>query len=145
MPAALNGSVDVAVAVATPTGLITPIVRGADRKSLQDISKEVKDLAKRARENKLKPEEFQGGTFSVSNLGMFGVGEFSAIINPPQSCIIAVGGSKSRVVLEGGQPAEKSYMTVTISADNRVVDGEVASAFLEAFQRYLEAPALLSM
>ena len=117
--------VDVAVAVATDNGLITPIVKDADRKGLSEISREVKDLAARAREGKLRPEEFSGGTFTVSNLGMYGVKEFSAIINPPQSCILAVGETEKRPVVKDGAVAIATMMTGTLSVDHRAVDGAV--------------------
>ncbi|KAL4449482.1 hypothetical protein ABPG77_007126 [Micractinium sp. CCAP 211/92] len=135
-----TGAVDISIAVATDTGLITPIIRGADKKPLQQIAAEVRELAGRARANRLKPEEFQGGSFSISNLGMFGVDKFFAIINPPQACIMAVGGARQVATLQGGQPASRSQMTVTLSADNRVYDGEVASQFLAAFSRHIANP-----
>ncbi|KAK9814941.1 hypothetical protein WJX73_002559 [Symbiochloris irregularis] len=138
-----GASVDVAIAVATDKGLITPIVKAADTKSLQQISKEVKELASRARANKLKPDEFQGGTFSISNLGMFGVDFFSAIINPPQACIMAVGGTRKRVIMQQGALAEKQFITVSLSADNRVWDGETSSAFLNAFCSNIQNPVKL--
>lgn len=139
--AKLQPSVDVCVAVATDGGLITPIVKAADSKSLLQISLEVKDLAARARANKLKPEEFMGGSFSISNLGMYGLSEFSAIINPPQSGILAVGGAQDKVVIgERGELRNNSVMTVTLSADHRVYDGELASRFLDAFTGYMENP-----
>lgn len=138
-----SSGIDISIAVATPTGLITPIVKGADQKSVFQISAEVKDLAKRARDNKLKPEEFMGGSFSISNLGMFGMGEFSAIINPPQAAILAVGGPLQRVVMEKGQLASETYMNLTVSADQRVVDGETAGRFLGALKKYLEVPGLM--
>ncbi len=136
-------NVDVSVAVAIDGGLITPIVRNADQKSLSAISLEMKDLASRAKENKLKPEEFQGGGFSISNLGMYGVKQFNAIINPPQSAILAVGASEERVVVEGGQMKVANIMTVTLSSDHRVVDGAVGAEFLAAFKRYIEDPMLM--
>lgn len=139
-------SVDVCVAVATDGGLITPIVKAADTKSLMQISAEVKDLASRARANKLKPEEFMGGSFSISNLGMYGLTSFSAIINPPQAAILAVGGAQSQVVLgPGQQPASVSFMTVTLSADHRVFDGELASQLLAAFKGYMENPLKMAV
>ena len=135
--------VDISVAVATPTGLITPIVKDADLKGLRAISSEVKDLAKRAKDNKLLPQEFQGGTFTISNLGMFGVKQFTAIINPPQSCILAVGGGDQRL-----KPAnnEKGFETVTtmmatISSDHRSVDGALAATYMSALKKYIEHPA----
>ncbi|GAB4822457.1 hypothetical protein N2152v2_009503 [Parachlorella kessleri] len=133
-------SVDVAVAVATEGGLITPIVKAANTKTVVQISAEVRDLAARARANKLKPEEFQGGSFSISNLGMYGVDSFYAIINPPQACIMAVGGARSVPIMRGGQPASETRMTVSLSADERVYTGEVASRFLEAFKRHMAVP-----
>jgi pyruvate/2-oxoglutarate dehydrogenase complex dihydrolipoamide acyltransferase (E2) component len=205
--AVLQPSVDVCVAVATEGGLITPIVKGADRKSLlqvgcrwraraggalvarrshrcrahapqpataprcclllchatrntthththtrthdaQQISGEVKDLAARARANKLKPEEFMGGSFSISNLGMYGLNEFAAIINPPQAAILAVGGAQKRVVAREGAGrsglASASFMTVTLSADHRVFDGELATRLLDAFRRYMENPVAMA-
>jgi len=133
-------SVDISIAVATEGGLITPIVKNADGKTLSTIAGEVRDLAGRARENKLKPEEFQGGSFSISNLGMFGVDQFYAIINPPQACIMAVGGARKVAKMDKGLPSAKTMMTVTLSADNRVYDGEVASKLLEAFANNMANP-----
>jgi pyruvate dehydrogenase E2 component (dihydrolipoamide acetyltransferase) len=132
--------VDVSVAVATPGGLITPIVKNADQKGLKAIAAEMKDLAGRAREGKLKPEEFQGGTFSVSNLGMFGVREFAAIINPPQGCILAVGKGEQRAVVKDGALAIATMMSCTLSVDHRVVDGAVGAEFLAAFRALIEDP-----
>jgi len=131
---------DVSVAVATPTGLITPIIKQAEGKGLAEISLEMKDLATRAREGKLKPEEYQGGTFSVSNLGMFGVKEFSAIINPPQGCILAVGAGEQRPVVQDGALAIATVMSCTLSVDHRVVDGAVGAEFLAAFKPLIEDP-----
>lgn len=136
----LVDSIDIAVAVATDSGLITPIVAQANTKSLSQISSEVKELAGRARANKLKPNEFQGGSFSISNLGMYGVDRFSAIINPPQACIMAVGGSVNHVVMQNGKPVVKTRMTVTLSADNRVYDGEIAAKFLQEFCSTISNP-----
>jgi pyruvate dehydrogenase E2 component (dihydrolipoamide acetyltransferase) len=132
--------VDVSVAVATPNGLITPIVKKADTKTLAQISAEMKDLAARAKDGKLRPEEFQGGGFSISNLGMFGVKEFAAIINPPQSCILAVGAGEQRAVVKNGQLAVATVMTVTLSVDHRAVDGAVGAEFLQAFKPLIEKP-----
>lgn len=135
--------VDVCVAVATPTGLLTPVVRGADELSVHHISDTVRDLATRARANKLKPEEFTGGSFTISNLGMYGIDKFFAIINPPQAAIMAVGSAHDEVVLgKGGALGTTSTMTVTLSADHRVYDGNTASAFLDAFRKHIEAPGL---
>lgn len=133
--------VDVSVAVASENGLITPIVKKADEKSLTTISKEMKDLAGRAREGKLAPHEFQGGGFTISNLGMFGIKTFSAIINPPQSCILAVGAGEQRAVVKNGELAIATVMSVTLSVDHRSVDGAVGAEFLAAFKKYIEAPA----
>jgi len=131
---------DVSVAVATPNGLITPIIKAAEGKGLAQISNEMKDLAKRARDGKLKPEEFQGGTFSVSNLGMFGVREFAAIINPPQGCILAVGAGEQRAIVKDGALAVATMMSCTLSVDHRVVDGAVGAEFLAAFKKLVEDP-----
>lgn len=134
---------DVSVAVSTPNGLITPIIKAAETKSLKDISNEMKDLAKRAREGKLKPVEFQGGTFSVSNLGMFGVKDFAAIINPPQSCILAVGAGREEPVVQNGQIVIGNVMSCTLSTDHRSVDGAVGAEYLQHFKKYIENPASL--
>ena len=131
---------DISVAVSTPNGLITPIVKAAETKGLREISSEVKDLAGRAREGKLKPVEFQGGTFSVSNLGMFGVSEFAAIINPPQACILAVGAGEEKPYVEDGLIKIGTFMKCTLSVDHRAVDGSVGAEFLQYFKRYIENP-----
>jgi pyruvate dehydrogenase E2 component (dihydrolipoamide acetyltransferase) len=136
--------VHVGVAVTIPDGLITPVVRNADRKSVLDISREVKDLAARARERKLRPEEFMGSTFTISNLGMFGVTEFTAIINPPESAILAVGAvQRVAVVTEDDGLRAGHRMKVTLSADHRVVDGAMAAQFLAEVRRLLENPVSL--
>lgn len=135
--------VDISVAVATPNGLITPIIKKADTKSLVELSREMKDLAARARDGKLKPEEFQGGGFSISNLGMYGIREFSAIINPPQSCILAVGAGEQRAVVKNGQLTVATVMTCTLSVDHRSVDGAVGAEFLAAFKPLIEKPYAL--
>jgi pyruvate dehydrogenase E2 component (dihydrolipoamide acetyltransferase) len=132
--------VDVSVAVALDDGLITPIVKGADQKGLAQIAVETKDLAERARAGKLKLEEFQGGTFSISNLGMYGIREFAAVINPPQGCILAVGAGEQRPVVRDGQLAVATVMTCTLSCDHRVVDGAVGAQFLAAFKKLIEDP-----
>jgi len=132
--------VDISVAVALDDGLITPIIKGADQKGLAQIAKESKDLAERARTGKLKLEEFQGGTFSISNLGMYGVREFSAVINPPQGCILAVGQGEERPVVKDGQLAVATVMTCTVSCDHRAVDGAVGAQFLAAFKKLVEDP-----
>jgi len=142
-----EGKVDISVAVATPNGLITPIVTAADRRGVASIGQAVKDLAGRAREGKLKPEEFQGGSFSVSNLGMFGIAAFSAVINPPQACILAVGAGLTKVLppLQEGQgpPRVATTVTVQLSADRRVVDEATAAEFLQVFRKYFSNPQLL--
>jgi len=140
---------DVSVAVSTDKGLLTPIVFGADGKSVVDISGDVKTLAGKAKEGKLQPDEFIGGTFTVSNLGMFGLKQFTAIINGPQSCILAVGGTEKRVVPNDGPDAAanpfvvKSIMAVTLSSDHRVVDGATGAAWLQSFKKHIENPVLL--
>lgn len=134
---------DISVAVATPNGLITPIIKRAETKTLREISDEMKDLAKRAKDGKLKPEEFQGGTFSISNLGMFGVKDFQAIVNPPQSCIMAVGAGEERAVVENGQIVIRTVMSVTLSTDHRSVDGAVGAEYLQHFKRFIENPVLM--
>lgn len=136
-------SADVAVAVAIEGGLITPVIRQAETKGLVNISREMKDLAARAREGKLKPEEFQGGTFSLSNLGMYGVKQFSAIINPPQGCILAVGAGEERPVVRGGLLTTATIMTCTLSVDHRVVDGAVGAEFLKVFKELIENPVMM--
>jgi len=131
---------DIAIAVSTDFGLITPIVRAADRKSLSMISQEIADLAERARASQLRPDEYQGGSFSVSNLGMFGVSEFSAIINPPQAAILAVGMTQQVPVVEDGAVKIASVMRCTLSVDHRAIDGALAAQWLAAFKRLLENP-----
>ncbi|MBV1836250.1 pyruvate dehydrogenase complex dihydrolipoamide acetyltransferase [Acetobacter estunensis] len=136
--------VDISVAVSIPDGLITPIIRQADRKSLREISVEMKDLAKRARAGKLKPEEFQGGSFSVSNMGMFGVSSFSAIINPPQAAILAIAaGEKRPVVKADGSLGVGTVMTTTLSVDHRAIDGALAAQWTKAFRDVVENPITL--
>jgi pyruvate dehydrogenase E2 component (dihydrolipoamide acetyltransferase) len=137
---AMHHNADIAVAVAIEGGLITPIVRKAETKSLADIAKEMKDLAQRARDRKLKPEEFQGGTFSVSNLGMFGIKSFNSIINEPQGCILSVGAGEPRPVVRNGQLAIATVMTVTLTCDHRVVDGSIGAKFIGAFKPLIEDP-----
>jgi pyruvate dehydrogenase E2 component (dihydrolipoamide acetyltransferase) len=136
-------SADVAVAVAIEHGLITPIVRNAQTKSVLQISAEMKDLGTRARAGKLKLEEFQGGTFTVSNLGMFGIKQFDAVINPPQACILAVGAGEQRAVVKDGQLAVATLMTCTLSVDHRAVDGALGAKFLAAFKDGIEKPLSL--
>ncbi|HUD59435.1 MAG TPA: pyruvate dehydrogenase complex dihydrolipoamide acetyltransferase [Acetobacteraceae bacterium] len=139
----LFDDVDISVAVAIPDGLITPIVRRADQKGLSTISREMKDLAGRARTGKLKPEEFQGGGFSISNMGMFGVTEFSAIINPPQAAILAVAAGQKRPVVKHDSLAIATVMTCTLSVDHRVVDGALGATWLREFKRIVEDPLSL--
>ncbi|MEM8833273.1 MAG: pyruvate dehydrogenase complex dihydrolipoamide acetyltransferase [Pseudomonadota bacterium] len=134
---------DISVAVSTPNGLITPIVKQAENKGLREISAEVKDLAGRAREGKLKPEEFQGGTFSLSNLGMYGIKEFGAIINPPQACILAVGAGEKKPYVDGNDVKIGMFMTCTLSVDHRAVDGAVGAEFLQVLKTYIENPAAM--
>ncbi len=131
---------DIAIAVAVPAGLVTPVVRHADRMSLSELSGAIADLAERARAGRLKQHELEGGAFSVSNLGMYGTAEFAAIINPPQAGILAVGAATERPVAENGELAVRTVMTVTLSADHRVVDGAVAAQWLAAFVRRIENP-----
>ncbi len=136
-------SVDVGVAVAIPDGLITPVIRSADTKSLSAISNEMKDLAKRARDKKLRPDEYSGGATAVSNLGMFGIKEFAAVINPPHGSILAVGAGEKRPVVKGGELAVSTMMTVTLSVDHRVVDGALGAEVLQAFSGFVENPMRL--
>ena len=131
---------DVGVAVSIPGGLITPIVRRAEEKSLSTISNEMKDMAGRARERKLKPEEYQGGSSAVSNLGMMGIKEFSAVINPPHATILAVGTGEQRAVVRDGAVAIATMMSVTLSTDHRAVDGALGAELLGAFKGYIENP-----
>jgi pyruvate dehydrogenase E2 component (dihydrolipoamide acetyltransferase) len=137
--------VDISVAVSIPDGLITPIIRKADQKGLAAISGEMKDLAARAKSGKLKPEEFQGGGFSISNMGMFGVKDFSAIINPPQAGILAVSAGEQRPVVKNGALAIATVMTCTLSVDHRVVDGALAAEFIAAFKKVVEDPLSLML
>ena len=140
---AMHHHADIAMAVAIEGGLITPIIRAAETKSLAQIATESKDLAKRARERKLKPEEFQGGTFSVSNLGMFGIRSFASIINEPQGAIMSVGAGEQRAVVKNGQLAVATVMTVTLTCDHRVVDGAAGAKFLQAFKPLIEDPVTM--
>ena len=136
---------DVSMAVAIEGGLITPIIADADQKGLVEISRESKDLAMRARDRKLKPEEFQGGTFSLSNLGMFGIDSFASIINPPQGMIMSVGAGEQRPVVKDGALAIAMVMTVTLTCDHRVVDGATGAKWLQAFKTYVEDPMTMLM
>jgi pyruvate dehydrogenase E2 component (dihydrolipoyllysine-residue acetyltransferase) len=135
--------VHIAVAVAIEDGLITPIIRDADLKGVAEISAEVRELAGRAREKKLKPEEYTGSTFSISNLGMFGIEEFTAIINPPEAGILAVGQVEEKVVAENGEMVIRSRMRVTMSCDHRVVDGATGAKFLQTFRGFIEEPVMM--
>jgi pyruvate dehydrogenase E2 component (dihydrolipoamide acetyltransferase) len=134
---------DIGVAVAMPGGLITPIIRNAETKSLSTISNEMKDLATRARTRKLKPQEYQGGTSSVSNLGMFGISHFTAVINPPQSTILAVGASEERAVVRNGKIEAAHIMSVTLSCDHRSIDGALGAELIGAFKRLIENPVMM--
>ncbi len=133
----------IGVAVAVEEGLITPVIRDADRKGVTQIAREVRELAGRAREKKLMPEEYTGSTFSVSNLGMFGIEEFTAVINPPEAAILAVGESAEKVVVIKGEMQIRPRMRVTLSCDHRVIDGATGAAFLQTFKRFLEEPMLM--
>ncbi len=138
-----NDHVHIGVAVAVDEGLLVPVVRFADGKELADINAEVKDLATKAKNKKLQPAEWEGNTFTISNLGMFGIEEFTAIVNPPDSCIMAVGGIKQVPVVKDGQIVPGNVMKVTLSCDHRVVDGATGAAFLNTFKKYLENPVSL--
>ena len=135
--------VDISMAVAIEGGLITPVVRNADKLGLAELSKTTKDLALRAREGKLAPEEYAGGGFTISNLGMFGVREFAAVINPPQSAILAVGAGEQRAVVKDGALAVATIMSVTLSADHRIVDGALGAQWLQAFKGFVENPVTM--
>jgi pyruvate dehydrogenase E2 component (dihydrolipoamide acetyltransferase) len=137
------GAVDISVAVATDRGLITPIVRNADMKGLAQIASEMKDLAARAKIGKLKLDEFQGGGFTISNLGMFGINSFSAIINPPQAMILAVGMGEERAVARKGQVVVRTMMSCTLAVDHRVVDGAMGAQYLQTLRAYIEQPAAM--
>jgi pyruvate dehydrogenase E2 component (dihydrolipoamide acetyltransferase) len=136
---------DVGVAVAIEDGLITPIVRGANRKGITEISREIKEMAGRARERKLQPEEYTGATFSISNLGMFGIEQFTAIINPPEAAIFAIGSAAPKAVVRNGEIVIKNIMNVTMSCDHRVIDGATGAKFLQTFKQMLENPILMLM
>lgn len=139
----LYNNVDISIAVAIDGGLITPIIKNANKKTLSEISNEMKNLAKKARDNALKPEEFQGGGFSISNLGMFGIKKFEAIVNPPQSAILACGATTKRPVVIDGNISIANICDFSLSCDHRVVDGAVGAKFLNAFKKYIENPVLL--
>src|SRR5438270_11522286 len=134
---------DIGVAVATENGLITPVVRAAELKSLPEIATEVRELAERARARKLKPEEYTGATFSISNLGMFGIEEFTAVINPPEGAILAIGAMSAKPVAKDGNVVVRRTMRVTMSCDHRVVDGATGAQFLQTFKQILENPLYL--
>ena len=141
----LYDAADIAVAVDTPQGLITPIIRQADRKGLRAISGELKTLGARARGGELAPEEYTGGTFTISNLGMYGVDSLYAIVNPPQSCILGVGAARVRPVVAGDTVAVGTVATCTLSADHRAIDGATGAALLAAFRTFVEEPGLLAL
>lgn len=134
---------DIGVAVAIEDGLITPVVRSADQKSLSEIAREVRDLAERARNRRLRPEEYTGATFSVSNLGMFGIDEFTAVINPPEGAILAVGAASAKPVVRNNEIVVRQMMRVTMSCDHRVIDGATGAKFLQTFKKFLENPLYL--
>lgn len=138
-----NDHIHIGVAVAVDEGLLVPVVRFADGKRLTQIGAEVKDMAAKAKAKKLQPEDWEGNTFTISNLGMFGIDEFTAIINPPDACIMAVGGIAEKPIVKNGQIVPGNIMKVTLSCDHRVVDGVVGSAFLNTFRDYMESPVLL--
>lgn len=138
-----NDHINIGVAVAIEDGLIVPVIKFADTKGLATISAEVKDLASRAKAKKLQPNEFEGNTFTISNLGMFGIDQFTAIINPPDACILAIGASKETVIAENGQMKVASIMKVTLSCDHRAVDGAVGAAFLQTLKAMLENPVMI--
>ena len=140
---ALHRHADISMAVAVDGGLITPILRKAEQKGLAEIALEAKDLAERARNRKLKPEEFQGGTFSISNLGMFGIRQFGSIINPPQGAILSVGAGEARAVVRDGQVIIRTLMTVTLTCDHRVIDGAIGARWLAAFRALIEEPVTM--
>jgi pyruvate dehydrogenase E2 component (dihydrolipoamide acetyltransferase) len=131
---------DIGVAVAIPRGLMTPVIRHAETKTLIDISGEMKDLATRARNRRLKPEEYQGGSTAISNLGMYGVREFAAVINPPHATILAVGSGEQRPIVRAGKIEIATQMTVTLSTDHRAVDGALGAELLDAFRTFVENP-----
>ena len=132
--------IHIGVAVAVPDGLIVPVVKFADQKTLSHISAEVKAFAEKAKERKLQPEEFTGNTFTISNLGMFGIEAFTAIVNPPDACIMAIGGIKETIIVKDGEMKPGNTMKVTLSCDHRAVDGAVGAAFLVTFKELMEDP-----
>jgi pyruvate dehydrogenase E2 component (dihydrolipoamide acetyltransferase) len=134
---------DISVAVAIKDGLITPIISGANTKGLESISHEMRDLSTRAKLNRLKSEEFQGGSFCISNLGMYGIKQFDAIINPPQGAILAVGSGEQRAVVKNGELAVATVISLTLSSDHRIIDGAVAAEFMSVLKGFLEQPATM--
>lgn len=138
-----HGDVHIGIAVATPEGLLTPVVQNADRRSVIEIAGEIRSLAEKAKNRKLKPDEYQGGTFTISNLGMFGIEEFTAIINPPNAAILAVGAAGEKPVVVEGQVVVRQRMRLTLSCDHRVVDGAAGARFMQTLQQYLEQPLRL--
>ena len=138
-----NEHVNVGVAVAVEDGLLVPVVRYADTKSMDQISAEVKEFALKAKNKKLQPTDWEGNTFTISNLGMFGIDSFTAIVNPPDSCILAVGGIKQVPIVKDGEICPGNTMKVTLSCDHRVVDGATGAAFLQTFKGYLENPVTM--
>ena len=140
-----HSAIDIGIAVAIEEGLVTPVVRGANQKGLSDIARETAELAMRARSRQLKPEEMEGSTFTTSNLGMFGIEQFTAIINPPNACILAIGAIRDVPVVEGGKVVPGKRMKITLSCDHRVVDGALGARFMGTLRGYLEEPLLLLM
>jgi Pyruvate/2-oxoglutarate dehydrogenase complex, dihydrolipoamide acyltransferase (E2) component, and related enzymes len=138
-------NIDISIAVALDEGLITPVIRDANQKGLAEISNEMKELIDKANNNKLMPEEYKGGTFSISNLGMYGIKEFSAVINPPQGAILAVGAGEERAIVKDGALSIATMMTCTLSCDHRVVDGAVGSKFLTQFKEFIEDPVSMML
>ena len=138
-----NQHVHIGVAVAVEDGLLVPVIRHADTKGLVQISAEVREFAQKAKDKKLQPSDWEGNTFTISNLGMFGIESFTAIVNPPDSCILAIGGIKEVPVVKNGQVVPGNVMKVTLSCDHRVVDGATGSGFLQTFKTYMENPAAM--
>jgi pyruvate dehydrogenase E2 component (dihydrolipoamide acetyltransferase) len=136
-------TIDISIAVAVEDGLITPVIRDADKKNIAEIAHEARDLAERGRHKKLRAEEIQGGTFSISNLGMFGTEHFAAVINPPQGAILAIGAIREEPVIEKGQVVPGRRMSMTLSGDHRVIDGAIGAAFLDSLRAYLENPVTI--
>jgi pyruvate dehydrogenase E2 component (dihydrolipoamide acetyltransferase) len=138
-----NNHIHIGVAVAVDDGLLVPVIRFADGKTLSQISAEVKEFARKAKEKKLQPADWEGNTFTISNLGMFGIDQFTAIINPPDACILAIGGITPTALVKNGQLVAGNLMKVTLSCDHRVVDGATGSGFLKSLKHFLENPVLL--